>query len=57
MNQVVKWTRHYYFPIPKLPEFVLSRIPRRMPCSARLRLFWLSKVISQKNETDFDQIG
>jgi glucokinase len=24
MNLVVKWTRHFYFPIPRLPEFRLS---------------------------------
>jgi len=28
MNQVVKWTRHFYFPIPKLPEFCLSRFSK-----------------------------
>ena len=28
MNLVVKWTRHYYFPIPKLPEFCLSRFSK-----------------------------
>jgi glucokinase len=28
MNLVVKWTRHFYFPIPKLPEFCLSRFSK-----------------------------
>jgi len=29
MNLVVKWTRHYYFPIPKLPEFCLSAFSKQ----------------------------
>ena len=28
INLVVRWTRHYYFPIPKLPEFTLSRFSK-----------------------------
>jgi glucokinase len=28
MNLVVKWTRHYYFSIPRLPEFCLSRFTK-----------------------------
>jgi len=29
MNLVVKWTRHFYFPIPRLPEFCLSRFSKQ----------------------------
>jgi len=28
VNLAVRWTRHYYFPIPKLPEFCLSRFSK-----------------------------
>jgi len=28
MNLVARWTRHYYFPIPKLPEFRLSQFSK-----------------------------
>jgi len=29
VNEVVKWTRHFYFPEPKLPEFCLSRFSKQ----------------------------
>lgn len=28
LNLVARWTRHYYFPIPQLPEFRLSRFSK-----------------------------
>ncbi len=29
LNLVVRWTRHYYFPIPSLPEFRLSQFSKQ----------------------------
>jgi len=37
---VARWTRHYYFPIPKLPEFRLSRFSKATAILGPAAAFW-----------------
>ena len=43
MNLVVKWTRHFYFPIPRLPEFCLSRFSKQESVLGPVAAFLLER--------------
>ncbi len=47
VNLVVRWTRHYYFPIPKLPEFCLSRFTKEDAVLGPAAVFMIEHKIHQ----------
>ncbi len=47
VNLVVRWTRHYYFPIPKLPEFCLSRFTKEDSVLGPVAVFMVERRSDQ----------
>ncbi len=46
IHEVVRWTRHYYFPIPKLPEFRLSEFTKQTAILGPEAAFFTAHEIS-----------
>ena len=45
LNLVVRWTRHYYFPLPSLPEFRLSQFSKNQAILGPVAVFLQEKKI------------
>jgi len=43
INLAVRWTRHYYFPLPSLPEFRLSKFSKEETILGPIALFLVEK--------------
>ena len=49
INLVVRWTRHYYFPIPKLPEFCLSRFSKEESVLGPVAVFMIENELLKRD--------
>ncbi|MFO8056041.1 MAG: ROK family protein [bacterium] len=50
ISQVVKWTRHYYFPIPQLPDFRVSELTKETAVLGPAAAFFLERGIDASPE-------